>query len=433
MYLYLLLVAGIDAYLAYTLPAYRTAAVFSWWHTEYCIIVDGLYVFVFVFILVFAMAASAIAHRAVHRTVEHYVLTACMLSTGVVLVVVDDMIAFYALFECMLLLIYGYLHQYTILCRATYAMYMLTAYTIAGSSMLCIGVATMYMCYGTTTATYTTAYSSYQYGITMLCALSIHVGMYCKIPCWPLQAWLTEAHVESSTDGSIILAGVYLKVGIIGWYRYVMCSQHASMFYCMPVFMLSGIVGTCALTALLLYTVDTKRFAAASSIVHMQIATMLCIWMQHRCLLVGVLLQLVAHSWIAAALFYMLGDVYELHGIRSARSLYTYHSTATALLLVLLANSGYPCTISYYAEWLLIAHALSVSLAIGMLIAGAAGALATCGLMMWAQLSSGQSRLCTGLTTSLSTSSSTILCMYLALLASTVPSTYADAVLINIL
>ena len=72
------------------------------------------------------------------------------------------------------------------------------------------------------TSTYTTA------------ALAVHAGMYCKIPCYPLHAWLTEAHVESSTEGSIVLAGVYLKVGSTHTIQHINstnCFVHMSVHY----------------------------------------------------------------------------------------------------------------------------------------------------------------------------------------------------------
>lgn len=109
-------------------------------------------------------------------------------------------------------------------------------------------------------------------------------------------------------------------------------------------------IGVASMCSTALRTVDTKRFAAISSVLHMQILVAACAWMATRSIVTGVMIQLLAHSWIASLLFYVIGDIYEQHGSRLAVSLYVTSNTGTVLLILLLANSGFPCTASYYAE-----------------------------------------------------------------------------------
>lgn len=77
----------------------------------------------------------------------------------------------------------------------------------------------------------------------------------------------------------------------------------------------------------------------------------------------------------------VLGELYEVHGIRSTAALYTTHAAGSVFLLLLLANSGFPCTISYYAEWLMLAYAHAVAVLIAVLIAVLAGVVAVVGLL----------------------------------------------------
>jgi len=96
-------------------------------------------------------------------------------------------------------------------------------------------------------------------------------------------------------------------------------------------------------------------------------------------------------------LFSMIGESYELHGSRSTKHAGTMGSSMVLLLLVLLMNSGFPCSVSYLAEVSIMAHAMSCSVGIALAVAAVAGVLATVGLVAWMHLSMGRARLHTGM------------------------------------
>lgn len=123
-----------------------------------------MYVFMMVFMYVFLMAACTVHMRVVLYVTEAHVLHMCMLYSASLLVVVDDMLAFYALFEVLLIAMYLYLQQYCVLARAVYALYMLCIYTILGSALLGIGLCIQYSITGCSAAMYAVGYSSTAHG-----------------------------------------------------------------------------------------------------------------------------------------------------------------------------------------------------------------------------------------------------------------------------
>eukprot|EP01064_Diplonema_japonicum_P001717 TRINITY_DN1113_c0_g2_i1.p1 TRINITY_DN1113_c0_g2~~TRINITY_DN1113_c0_g2_i1.p1 ORF type:complete len:150 (+),score=5.40 TRINITY_DN1113_c0_g2_i1:261-710(+) len=149
------------------------------------------------------MARMVYAKRTAHASMETHTVLVLMYMVSTLLVVLDDLVVFYALFEVMLLLIYGYMHQHSVSSRSAYAMYMLA-------------MILMYILTGASASMYMSAVSTTSHNYALSVAVLMHVAFYCKIPCYPMQGWLTEAHVESTTDASVLLAGIYLKVGIIG-------------------------------------------------------------------------------------------------------------------------------------------------------------------------------------------------------------------------
>lgn len=113
----------------------------------------------------------------------------------------------------------------------------------------------------------------------------------------------------------------------------------------------------------------------------MQVVLVLLVTCDHPALVAGAMVQLAVHSWIAGSLFYLIGESYEVQGSRLSKvHTYTGRST-TAMLYILLANSGFPCSVSFMAEWILIAYTTTSGLlSIALLLAVLGGILAVVGL-----------------------------------------------------
>lgn len=179
-----------------------------------------------------------------------------------------------------------------------------------------------------------------------------------KLPIVPFHIWLPEAHVEAPTVGSVILASLFLKLGAYGLIRFVLpFFQGVAVYY-------SAIVGALLLTSVLYATlvamvqVDIKKIIAYSSIAHMNFATIGLFTFNLYGFSGGVLL-FIGHGFISAALFFLAGMLIERFGSRlmkyySGVGLYA-PQMASYFLFFSFANIGFPGTVNFVAELLVMA------------------------------------------------------------------------------
>nr|ANQ46435.1 NADH dehydrogenase subunit 4 [Tetrabaena socialis] len=215
-----------------------------------------------------------------------------------------DLLGFYILFEASLILLF------LLIGRAPYgsleAAYKIVLYTIAGSLVL---LPTLFMIYsecGTTNVLYMTCASNHQtvLGWGLLAVLAV------KIPLMPVHLWLPEAHVAAPTAGSVLLAGVLLKLGGIGFLRFMLPVVPE---FCVSVFPL---VSTMCLASFLFSTlstlrqIDLKKIVAYSSIAHMSMVT-LAIFSQSEFSAYSSSFLMIAHGLVSPALFLIVGILYD--------------------------------------------------------------------------------------------------------------------------
>lgn len=215
-----------------------------------------------------------------------------------------DLLGFYILFEASLILLF------LLIGRAPYgsleAAYKIVLYTMAGSLVL---LPTLFMIYsecGTTNVLYMTCASNHQtvLGWGLLAVLAV------KIPLMPVHLWLPEAHVAAPTAGSVLLAGVLLKLGGIGFLRFMLPVVPE---FCVSVFPL---VSTLCLVSFLFSTlstlrqIDLKKIVAYSSIAHMSMVT-LAIFSQSEFSAYSSSFLMIAHGLVSPALFLIVGILYD--------------------------------------------------------------------------------------------------------------------------
>jgi len=189
---------------------------------------------------------------------------------------------------------------------------------------------------------------------------------------------------------------------------------------------LGTILGSCSVGSLVLSSIDSKRFAAASSVIHMQCVLLLLAMSSHSGCVAGAMLQLLAHSWIAGSLFYLIGETYEIQGSRLSRSHTHYGRASTAMLFLLLANAGFPCSASFLAEWSLIAYSITGGLlAIALLLGVLGGILSVIGLLHWAHGHHGRHRLHGGIHVALQGPSTLTVATVMGMSLTTYPSSLA--------
>jgi len=213
--------------------------------------------------------------------------------------------------------------------------------------------------------------------------LAFFASFAVKIPMWPVHTWLPDAHVEAPTAGSVILAGILLKMGGYGFIRFSLpMFPEASAYFTPMVFTLS-IIAIVYTSLVALVQKDMKKLIAYSSIAHMGFVT-LGIFSVDAQGIQGAITQMVSHGLISAALFLCVGVVYDRIHSREISDygglVHRMPRYATVFMLFILASVGLPGTSGFIGEFLVLlgtyqVNTLATTLAASGMVLGAAYAL----------------------------------------------------------
>jgi len=180
----------------------------------------------------------------------------------------------------------------------------------------------------------------------------------------PLHLWLPEAHVEAPTSGSVILAGVLLKLGSYGFLRFTLPLLPAASFFFTPLIYTIAIISVIFTSFTAIRQTDFKRIIAYTSIAHMNLV-IIGIFSFNIIGLEGSILQSLSHGFVASALFLIIGVVYDRHrtriiqyygGIASVMPIY-----CTVFLFFTMANISFPGTSSFIGEFLILVGSFKVN------------------------------------------------------------------------
>jgi NADH-quinone oxidoreductase subunit M len=185
--------------------------------------------------------------------------------------------------------------------------------------------------------------------------LAFFASFAVKMPMWPVHTWLPDAHVEAPTAGSVILAGILLKMGGYGFIRFSLpMFPDASVYFANFVFVLSAIaIIYTSLVALM--QEDIKKLIAYSSVAHMGFVTM-GLFTLNRQGVDGAVVQMISHGFVSGALFLCVGVVYDRMHTREIKAygglVNRMPIYATVFMLFTMANVGLPGTSGFVGEFL---------------------------------------------------------------------------------
>ena len=336
----------------------------SWYQgIQYKMGVDGmslLLIMLTTFLTPIALIASigSIKHRLTEYIVAFLVLETFMIGVFAAL----DLVLFYVFFEA------GLIPMFIIIgvwggADRFYASFKFFLYTLLGSLFMLAAVVYMYLTAGTSDVV---ALESFEFasGAQTWLFLAFFASFAVKLPMWPVHTWLPDAHVQAPTAGSVILAGVLLKMGGYGMLRFSLpMFPEASLLFQPFVFALSVIAIVYASLVAWRQT-DMKKLIAYSSVAHMGFVT-LGIFSFTEIGVQGAVFQMISHGLISGALFLIVGVVYDRMHTREIASYGGLVSKmpvyAAFFMLFTMANVGLPGTSGFVGEILTMVGAFQAS------------------------------------------------------------------------
>ncbi len=309
---------------------------------------------------------DAIKHRVKEYMIAFLVLETLMVGMFCAL----DFVLFYIFFEGVLIpmfLIIGIWGGP----RRVYSAFKFFLYTLAGSVLMLLAIIALYFQAGTTDIP-TISATAIPAGLQIWLWLAFFASFAVKVPMWPVHTWLPDAHVEAPTAGSVILAGVLLKMGAYGFLRFNLpILPIASEFFAPFVFTLS-VIAIIYTSLVALAQEDMKKLIAYSSVAHMGYVT-IGIFVVNQQGLEGAIFQMLSHGIVSAALFLCVGVVYDRLHTREidrygglAQNMPRY---ALVFMVFMLASVGLPGTSGFVGEFLVIMGAFQASTWVALLTA----------------------------------------------------------------
>jgi NADH-quinone oxidoreductase subunit M len=274
-----------------------------------------------------------------------------------------DLVVFYVFYEGVLLpmfLIIGVWGGP----RRVYAAFKFFLYTLLGSVLMLLAILAMYFQAGTTDIPTMMQQGLFPAGMQTWLWLAFFASFAVKVPMWPVHTWLPDAHVEAPTAGSVILAGVLLKFGGYGFLRFCLpMFPDASIQFTPFIFTLS-IIAIIYTSLVALAQEDMKKLIAYSSVAHMGFVTVGTFTLTIQGI-EGAIFQMLSHGIVSAALFLVVGVVYDrMH----SRLITTYGGLvhrmpqySLVFMIFMLASVGLPGTSGFVGEILVLVGIFQVN------------------------------------------------------------------------
>ncbi|MBI3267395.1 MAG: NADH-quinone oxidoreductase subunit M [Planctomycetes bacterium] len=336
---------------------------------QYKVGVDGISLLL-VLLTTFLMPLAVLCGwKAVERHLKAYYACLLFLETGMIGVFVSmDLILFYVFWEVMLIPMYFLIGVWGGP-RRVYAAVKFFIYTMTGSLLMFAAILYLYIYLGTPDRTFDVELlvmrlRGLPFGAQMVLFLAFGLAFAIKVPVFPFHTWLPDAHVEAPTAGSVVLAGVLLKMGTYGFLRFCLPFFPDASHAVMPLVSILAVVGILYGGLMALAQEDIKKLIAYSSVSHLGYV-MLGIFALNLRGIEGGLYQMLNHGLSTGALFLLIGMIYErthtrdvkaYGGLAKAVPLY-----AVALMIVTLSSIGLPGLNGFVGEFLILLGAFEAN------------------------------------------------------------------------
>ena len=323
--------------------------------------VDGISLFLVA--LTAVLFPLAIGGPEVHRDVKGYVAWMLLLEAGCMGVFMSlDLFLFFLFWELVLVPMYfligGWGYD-----RRIYATLKFFLFTMVGSALMLVGILAVVFLHERATGrlTFDVVTLANEQSLASSTArwlfLAFAASFAIKVPIFPVHTWLPDAHTEAPTGGSVILAGIMLKLGTYGFLRFGLYLFPRAAFSLAPLFLTLGVIGIVYGAVVATMQRDLKRLVAYSSVAHLGFIVLGIFGLSQQGLEGGVL-QMVNHGLSTGALFFLVGMIYERRHTRQIAELGGLQRAAPVFagvfMLVMLSSIGLPGLNGFVGEFLVL-------------------------------------------------------------------------------
>jgi len=325
--------------------------------------IDGISLFFILLSTLLTVLCVGASWTNVHAQVREYMIAFLVLETMMIgIFSALDFVLFYVFFEGVLVpmfLIIGVWGGP----RRVYAAFKFFLYTLLGSVLSLLAILAVYFQTGSTDIELALAHN-FPADLQKWLWLAFFASFAVKVPMWPVHTWLPDAHVEAPTAGSVILAGVLLKMGGYGFVRFSLPMFPLASAYFTPLMFALSAIAVIYTSFVALAQTDMKKLVAYSSIAHMGFVTMGIFAVTSEAVQ-GAMIQMLSHGLVSAGLFLIVGVVYDrLH----TRDIDRYGGLADLMpayafvfMCLMLASVGLPGTSGFVGEFLILLGTFRVS------------------------------------------------------------------------
>lgn len=360
----------------------------SWiegFNINYHLGIDGISLF-FILLTTLLMPICILASwDSIKKRVREYVIAFLLMESFIIGVFCAlDFLLFYLFFEAMLIpmfLIIGIWGSE----NRVYAAFKFFLYTLIGSVLLLLALIYLYYHFGTTDIpTLMTLAPELTLSIQKWLWLALFASFAVKVPMWPFHTWLPDAHVQAPTAGSVILAGVLIKMGAYGFLRFSLpMLPDASVYFTPLVFGLS-VIAVVYTSFVALMQEDMKKLIAYSSVAHMGYVT-IGIFTLNQQGIEGGIIQMLSHGLVSGALFLCVGVLYDRMHTKEIKRyggvVNVMPKYAVVFMLFTMASVGLPATSGFVGEFMVLLGVFKVSKLVAAL--GATALVLGAAYMLW--------------------------------------------------
>lgn len=332
--------------------------------------VDGISVPLILLTTLLSAIAILSAWNAVHDRLRGFMISLLILETGMIGVFVSlDLFLFYVFWEMMLVPMYFLIGVWGGINRI-YAAIKFVLFTMFGSLLMLVAIVALVILNYQATGAYSFDLTSY-YNLDL--APSTQVWLFVafalafliKVPVFPFHTWLPDAHVQAPTAGSVILAGVLLKMGTYGFLRYCIPMFPNAFDTYIPTIAVLALIGIIYGAMVAMVQKDVKSLVAFSSVAHMGFVMLGMVAMNLQGLQ-GSILQMLNHGISTGALFLIVGMIYERRHTRMIADFGGLFKSmpvfATFFMIVTLSSIGLPGTNGFVGEFLILLGAFKMNI-----------------------------------------------------------------------